>query len=176
VLVAKQVADILTFVRAMVAFALAWLGISQGTAGLPVAAWLLLLSWTTDALDGPIARRSSVQYHTWLGDHDLQVDMAVAAGLLIYMLEAGYVNLLVGAAYTLLWVLFFWQHGVLRSPAMLFQAPIDGWFIYLALTYSPVHGWLIVTWIAVTVVATWPRFPDEVIPGFLEGMRLLKKK
>jgi len=27
-----------------------------------------------------------------------------------------------------------------------------------------------ITWIAAALLLTWPRFPREVIPGFLEGM------
>jgi hypothetical protein len=26
-------------------------------------------------------------------------------------------------------------------------------------------------WVVVAVIVTWPRFPQEVIPGFLHGMR-----
>jgi len=54
---------------------------------------------------------------------------------------------------------------------MLFQAPIYGWFIYIALTYAPEAGWWLVAWILAAVVITWPRFPREVVPGFLKGMR-----
>jgi len=53
-------------------------------------------------MDGPISRRSRVIYHTWIGDHDLQVDMAVSVGLLLYMLAAGYVSWWLGAGGCLL--------------------------------------------------------------------------
>jgi hypothetical protein len=174
-LVAKQVADFLTLTRVLLVFILIWLGLTQGVDGLPAAALLLMLSWTTDALDGPIARRSRVQYHTWLGDHDLEVDMAVAAGLLAYMILSGFVNTLIGAVYAVAWVLVFLRWGVLRSPGMLFQAPIYGWFIWLALTRDPLYGGLMVIWILCAIAITWPRFPNEVIPGFLAGMRALNE-
>jgi hypothetical protein len=172
-LVAKQVADFLTLTRVLLVFILIWLGWTQGADGLPSAALLLMLSWTTDALDGPIARRSRLQYHTWLGDHDLEVDMAVAAGLLAYMILSGFVNTLIGAAYSVIWLLIFLRWGILRSPGMLFQAPIFGWFIWLSLTHNPIYGWLLVIWILCAVIITWPRFPNEVIPGFLDGMRAI---
>ena len=173
-LVAKQVADFITMIRAMLAFVFAWLGVTQGAEGLPIAAWLLITSWTSDALDGPIARRSRVQYSTWLGDHDLQVDMAVAAGLLVYMLEAGYLSLVAGALYALVWVLIFYRWDVLRSLGMLFQAPIYTWFIFLALKEAPLYGYLLISWILAVVIITWPRFPNQVVPEFLAGVRAIK--
>jgi len=65
-LVAKQVADIVTVARGLLAFVFLWLGVTQRAGALPVACWVLILAWTGDALDGPIARRSRISYHTWL--------------------------------------------------------------------------------------------------------------
>lgn len=175
-LVAKQVADILTFGRAMLAFVLIGLGLYQSENGLPVAALVMLASWTSDTFDGPIARRSRVQYRTWIGDHDLEVDMSVALGLLIFMLETGYVSLWIGVVYLLVAGLAFWHWGIHRSWGMLFQAPIYGWFIWTTLRNAPIYGALLVLWIALVVIVTWPKFPKEVVPGFLDGMRIKKKE
>jgi phosphatidylglycerophosphate synthase len=172
-IVAKQVADLLTLSRVLLIFVLLWLGNTYGVNALPAAVLVLLFSWTTDALDGPIARRSRVQYHTWLGDHDLEVDMAVGAGLLAYMMISGLVSPLLGVAYVLVWALVFWRWGVLRSPGMLFQGPIYGGFIWLAITQVPFYGSILVAWVLAVISVTWPRFPNEVIPEFLEGMRTL---
>jgi hypothetical protein len=32
-------------------------------------------------------------------------------------------------------------------------------------------GLMLSAWVIAAVVVTWPRFPQEVIPGFLGGMR-----
>jgi cardiolipin synthase len=169
-LVAKQVADLLTILRVFLAGVFVWLGFTQGEAGLPLAAWLLIASWTSDSLDGPLARRSRVRYQTWVGDHDLHIDMLVAAGLLIYMGGAGIVDPSVAALYLLLWALYFIRVGVPRSLGMLSQAPIYGWFIWTAVRQAPAAGWWVVGWILVMLVITWPKFPNEVVPGFLAGM------
>ncbi len=79
-LVAKQVADGVTWLRAAMAIILVWLGTSQGEGALPAAIWLLIASWTSDTLDGPLARSSRVQYRSWIGDHDLQVDKVIRGG------------------------------------------------------------------------------------------------
>jgi hypothetical protein len=170
--VAKQVADLITSARAMVAVCLVWLGMARGSVGLPLAAWVMIADWAGDMIDGRIARRSRVQYCTWIGDHDLEVDMIVSAGLLVYMLLAGFVNVWLVVIYILLWgVYFWWQGGIPHSPGMLFQAPIYGWFIWVALRDAPQAGWIIVIFIASALVLTWPYFPKVMVPGFLKGFR-----
>jgi phosphatidylglycerophosphate synthase len=179
-LVAKQVADLITFSRGLMAFILAGLGLLVGKDALPMAAWVMIADWCGDMVDGPIARRSRIHYHTWIGDHDLQVDMTVSVGLLIYLLGAGYVSWWVGVIYLLGWALFFFRFGVIPAPGMLFQAPIYFWFILTALRDATGLGALIIVLILAAVILTWPKFPQVVVPGFLEGMRkafrLIKKQ
>jgi cardiolipin synthase len=170
-LVAKQVADFFTFIRVLLSPTLILLGILEGSEGLPLAIGAMIASWTSDALDGPIARRSRVKYHTWLGDHDLEVDIAVSIGLMIYMLLAEFVDLQVVGVYILLWVLIFWRWGNMRSLGMLFQAPIYGYFIYSSMRLAPLVGGWMIGWIVAVMIITWPRFPNEVVPGFLSGMK-----
>ena len=175
-IVAKQVADLFTLSRAMLLIVFAWLGLTRGSAGLYVAALLLIYSWTSDLLDGALARRSSVYYHSWLGDHDLEVDMSASIGVMIYLLAAGYVSLRVVGIYVLVWLLIFWRWGLQRSPGMLFQAPIYAGLIAASLRDAFYFGLLQVFWVSGAVIVTWPRFPREVIPGFLAGFSVLKSK
>ncbi len=170
-MVAKQVADLITLLRSFLTFIFPWIAISEGASGLPWAAALLAADWTGDSLDGSLARRSRLKYHTWIGDHDLEIDMAISLGLLLFMLIAGYLKPVVGILYLLLWSFFFIRSGVPRPLGMLFQAPIYAWFIYVALIHYPTAGFLLCAWIAAAVIGTWPKFLEEVIPGFLEGMR-----
>jgi cardiolipin synthase len=174
--VAKQVADLLTGGRALLGLLLVYVGLSHDKNNLWLAALIMLAAWTSDSIDGPLARRSRVQYRTWLGEHDLEVDMTVAAGLLIFMLETGYVNVWVGVIYFFLVLVTFWHWGLNRSLGMLFQAPIYGWFIWTSLQYAPIFGALLAIWISLVVVVTWPKFPKEVVPGFLAGMHILGKE
>jgi hypothetical protein len=123
-------------------------------------------------LDGRIARRSRVQYRTWIGDHDLEVDMTVSLGLLAYLLQAGFIHPWLSAVYVLLWsVYFLWQGGIPHSQGMLFQAPTYGWFIWVALHEAPPAGWAIVIFLALAIMVTWPYFPKVMVPGFLAGLR-----
>jgi hypothetical protein len=154
--VAKQVADLLTFTRGLLLIIFPWLAVTGGQESLSLAAMLLISNWTGDVFDGALARRSRIRYDSWVGDHDLEIDMAVA---------------LVGAIYILIWAMYFWRVGIPRTMGMLFQAPIYGWFIYVSLKYTPSAGLWLVAWILAAVVLTWPRFPREVVPGFLSGVK-----
>jgi hypothetical protein len=167
----KKVADAVTGARLLLSAFYIWLGLSHGGAALPLAGWLLLANWSGDSVDGALARRSRPPRHTWIGDHDLQVDMSVATGLLVFLIAAGLLPVIWGAAYLLLWAVIFMALGLSRSLGMLAQAPVYGWFILTAIRHAPLAGWSLVAWILVAVVVTWPRFPQEVVPGFLRGLR-----
>ena len=171
-IVAKQVADLITSARVLIAVCLVGVGSVQGAAGLPLVAWMMIADWAGDMVDGRIARRSRVQYRTWIGDHDLEVDMAVSVGLLVYLLQSGFVNSWLAIAYVLGWCLYFWRESEIpHSPGMLFQAPIYGWFIWVALRDVPWAGWSIIIFLFGVIVLTWPYFPKVMVPGFFAGFR-----
>jgi len=171
-IVAKQVADLITSARVLIAVCLVAIGIVQGESGLSLVAWLMMADWAGDMVDGKIARRSRVQYRTWIGEHDLEVDMTVSVGLLVYLVLAGYFNIWLAGGYILMWCLYFWRQGrIPHSPGMLFQAPIYGWFIWVALRDAPQAGWAIVIFMAGGIALTWPYFPKVMVPGFFAGFR-----
>lgn len=170
-IVAKQVADLITFARLGIGIFLVYLGITQGQSALPLVIWLMLADWFGDFLDGNLARRSRVQYKSWIGEHDLQVDMSVATGLLLYFVAARIMPAWRGWIYLILWgILFLWL-GIPSSLGMLYQAPIYGYLIWIALTWLPALGWWLVAYLAAIVLITWPKFPKQVVPGFLYGLR-----
>jgi phosphatidylglycerophosphate synthase len=170
-MVAKQLADFITLLRFSLALIFPWLALDYGRESLTWAGALLALNWTGDILDGSLARRSKFEQQTWIGDHDLEVDMGVSLGLLFYLLINNYVQALIIFVYLGIWALYFLNKGLPRSMGMLFQAPIYAWLIYIELMFAPKMGYLLVGWVLCAVVITWPRFPHEVIPGFLSGLR-----
>lgn len=172
---AKPFADLLSVSRALIAVCLMVLGRAAATVLLPVAALLLLASWISDTLDGPLARRGGGQ-HTWVGDHDLEIDVLVSLGVLTYLVGAGFLAPTYALAYLALWGLSIVRWGWKRDPAMLFQAPIYLWFIIVALREAPEIGrWLVIYPVA-AVIVTWPRFPRQVVPDFLAGMAKIMKR
>lgn len=167
----KQIADMLSLLRVCIAILLICAGVVAGVEALPFAVVLLMISWTSDSIDGPIARRSGYESQTWIGDHDLEIDMSAAAGLLIFMLVANYVAIWIGFLYLLVWALIFWRYGLLSGLGKAFQAPIYGWFILIALRYAQPYGIALVIWVLMALWFTWPKFPESIIPGFLSGFK-----
>lgn len=175
---AKKVADFITILRAFLGFSLVWLGVTEGTDNLQKGVLIMIAAWTGDIIDGKIARRSRQYYHTWIGDHDLEVDMTVSCGLLVYLITAGYINVWVASLYILIWSIVLWRWRNINFLGMLCQAPIYGWFVWVALTRLPNIGVWILIWIVVAIVVTWPQFPNQVILGFLSSIRefMINKK
>ena len=164
---AKLLADILTVSRLFLASAIIGLGFLQGAEALSVVVLLTIAAWTSDVLDGALARHSRVPRHTWIGEQDLFFDMVIGAALLVYLAAAGYVNIWLAGAYLGFSVLVFWRFGLTPALGKLFQAPTYAWFIIVALRDAPLIGLWLFAWIVIAVIATWPRFPRETIPGFL---------
>ncbi len=167
----KQLADLITLLRGVLAAIFVWLGITQRADGMPLAVVLLIANWTGDSIDGALARQSGLIQQTWIGDHDLEIDMLISVGLMGFMVAAGLLSWQVASLYLILWLLIFWRYGSVRSLGMLFQAPIYGWFIWVALRHESQVGWWLIAWIVIAIIVTWPKFPKVIIPGFLGGMR-----
>lgn len=168
---AKQIADFVTLFRGLLGFGLVWLGLTEGAEGLQEAVFIMIAAWTADTIDGKIARRSTKYHQSWIGDHDLEIDMAVSCGLLVYLITSGFINIWIACFYVLIWTFILWRWKNVKVLGMLSQAPIYGYFIYVALNLLPNVGVWILVWIVIAVIITWPQFPKMVVPGFLDGIR-----
>lgn len=170
-LAAKQVADLITWARALIAISLPVIGYLRGVASLQLAVILLIFNWTADSVDGVLARRSRVQYRSWIGDHDLEIDMLISFGTLAYLVITGLVTWQIAAIYVLLWLFIFWRSGVPHVLGVIFQAPIYAVFMILAIRELPQTGLWLLIWIVAAIVITWPKFPKVIIPDFLGDVR-----
>ena len=168
----KHLADGLTVTRFLLALSLIWLTFSRGAAGFPLAVVLLLIAWITDVLDGPLARSSGVKDQTWIGAHDLHVDMAMGTATLIYLQGSGFVDGRVAIVYLLVWAIIFWRLGSLPKPfGALFQGPVYAWFTRTALQEAPDVGLWLVLYVVVYIGFTWKRFAHTLLPEFFQGIR-----
>lgn len=167
----KHLADSITWGRAVAALALVGWGLSRGAESLPVASVFLVADWTGDILDGALARRSPRARRTWIGDHDLEVDMWVAGCLLTYLLVTGWVDVWLAAGYVAVCAALLAATGWPRALGMLCQAPIYGGLVLLTLAHAPAVAALMGLWVLSAILITWPRFPQAVVPEFLAGVR-----
>lgn len=167
----KFFADLVTVFRVLVGVWIAWLGWRIGDAALPQAVAGMLVCWTGDYLDGHLARRAHPQRHNWLGDHDVILDVCVSLCVGGHLLLAGWVDGKLALIYLFVWALVFWVAGQNHALLMLVQAPIYGYFIFVALSQAPQTGWWLLAWIAVMLIFNWGRFSTQVVPGFLREMQ-----
>lgn len=163
----KYIADFLTFSRLLIAVILGLMGWILGPDSLQFALILIIYAWASDIIDGSLARSSRVSVKTWIGDHDLYFDMSVAVGLSIYLTAAGYLNTPVSIVYILLWSLLFWRFGILSFLGKLFQTPVYAWFLFVTFRFEPIFAVVIVIFLLIAIIFTWPRFPQETVPDFL---------
>ena len=171
----KTVADTLTSIRFLLGLYLIWLGLRGGPEAVAAAALTLLIAWATDVLDGPLARRDPRGIHTWIGDRDLEADLTVALGVWFYLALAGFLSPWLAAAYVLAAAAALWKFGSAHL-AWGVQALPYGATIWTAWRIVPLYGMLLVAWIGLVLVATWPRFPRQTLPEFLGGMRDLLQR
>jgi phosphatidylglycerophosphate synthase len=170
---AKTVADLITTTRGLLGLVMILLGLTQGGRALPVIVLLMILCWTGDFVDGGIARRSRRPRRTYIGDHDVYVDLFVSLCLGVYLIGAGFVGFTFGVCYLLVWVLIFWRFGLEHNLLMLMQAPIYLDLILLAMRYMPESGAWLIAWVLAATMINWRRFSHEIVPRFIDGMRAL---
>ncbi|MGQ9553711.1 MAG: CDP-alcohol phosphatidyltransferase family protein [Anaerolineae bacterium] len=171
----KTIADMLTGMRAILGLWLMWLGWQGGADAVNSASLTLLASWATDVLDGPAARSDPRHLRSWIGDHDLEADMLVALGVVIYLALAGFVSLWLAVVYLIMSAMALRHFGSVHLGWAL-QAPPYGAMIWTAWRVAPTYGAALVIWIIGVVVVTWPRFPKKVVPEFINGMRALRPR
>ena len=169
---AKTIADTLTVSRFLLALLILWLGLTGGSEALPAVTTALVFAWATDLLDGPLARRDPSGRQTWVGTLDLQADISVATGVLGFLTFGGFIPIWGSATYALIAAALMY-HFRSQHLGWAIQAPPYAVMLYVALRYAPLHGGIAVAWIVLTVIVTWPRFPQETVPTFLRGMRNL---
>lgn len=164
----RNLADLLTLSRVLLALGLVLLGVRVGASALPAAVVVVILSWFTDLLDGPLARRDTVSAVTWVGQHDTEADLSTSLGVVAYLVLSGYVagwlGALMSAATLVVWVF----HS--RQLAWPLYATPYGILLFVALRTAPVVGWLAIIYLLVTLATRWPRLRREYLPEFFQAV------
>jgi len=168
---AKTVADILTATRLLLAIFILLLGLFVGREALGTVMMVQLLAWTTDVLDGPLARRDTSGKSTWWDDKDFPIDALLVLALFLYLTVSGFIVAWFSIIYLSLGTILLFRFCS-QQVAMSFMAPILALALYLAFHHVPIWGFTTVAWCIVALVTGWPRFV-YVVESFIEGMRAL---
>lgn len=160
-------ADLLTLSRIAAAGVLIWLGRAAGASGLPAAALVTVLGWTTDQLDGWAARRAAAP--TRLKDYDFQIDAIFYIGILAYLTLAGFLPFWPVVGFLAVGVVA-WLLSRRKAVAILFLRIIDGACGVILLAHEPAIGLVILLWLAVLAFIYRRRLAERV-PGWLKDLR-----
>jgi hypothetical protein len=169
----KLVADVITMMRGALGLVMIWIGMVYGEQALPIVIPMMILCWSGDFFDGMLARHSRHPRPSYIGSHDVQVDLFVSICLGLYITVSGFVSVSIGVLYLIGWILAFWRFGMDRNLIMLAQTPIYLYFVMIGLRDYPTLGFLMVTWVVLATAILWRRFSKEVVPTFIDRMKSL---
>lgn len=153
------IADLLTFARVVAAGVLLWLGWTGGASAGRAAVLVVVLGWTTDQLDGWLARRSARP--TRLKDYDFQVDVIFYAGILAYLALAHFVPVWLVAGFVTLGVAA-WLLTRRKAVVVLWLRIVDGACGVIIFANDPAVGLILVAWLAVLGVVYRRRLAERV--------------
>jgi hypothetical protein len=165
---AKVIADTLTAVRFFLAMLIVICAFFADKSLLALVVTLTLLGWTTDVIDGKMARLDTTGKKTWIGDMDFATDMILIYSGLLYFITADFLPFWPFLCYGVFAAVtaIIWTK---QSVMMAIAAPIAAVPIIFSFVYIPVWGWIFIGWIVLDLLLNWPRFTREV-REFIEDM------
>ena len=168
----KRVPDLLTASRAIIALAILSLGF-VGPRALETVVLLTMLGWTTDILDGRLARRYKTEV-TWVGEREFVFDMVMVFAGLCYLVMAGLIPTTPAVIYVAVAAVFI---AFFRSKmiTMSFACPLSALPLIVAYFNAPRAAWMFIVWMCSALLFDWRRFKGVVLE-FIANARALQKR
>lgn len=163
----RLVADLLTLSRLAGGVALAVMPWERSGASLGKLVKYSILLWSTDAVDGKIARRSLTP-PSRIGKHDIWIDVALTVGCAIALARMEYLPGRIIAGWAAVCTLLYWLRPV-STILLAFMFPLQLSLPVLAIVHRRPEVWLYVIWVAALAVLNWTRL-KWVIEVFIEGL------
>jgi len=167
----KRVPDFLTAFRGMIAVGIILLGI-KGPDALELVILFTMIGWTTDILDGRIARRYYKEA-TWVGEREFVFDVILIFSGLCYLVMAGFVPFLPAAVYlasAAVFIIYFRSKSVTMSLAF----PLAVLPFVVAYFNAPWAALLYAIWTVTVLLIDWQRFKGVVLE-FIENAKAIQK-
>ncbi len=168
----KKLPDLLTLSRGLVAVVILYLGF-VGERALEAVILLTILGWTTDILDGRLARK----YHkppTWIGEREFLFDMVMVFSGLAYLVMSGLIIAwlaLVYIAVAAVFIAFFRSKMIMMS----FATPLVALPLIVASVKAPRAAVWYLIWIVGALMLDWSRFKG-VVREFLDNAKKLAQR
>lgn len=168
----KRVPDLLTASRGIIALAILSLGF-VGPRALETVVLLTMLGWTTDILDGRLARRYKTEA-TWVGEREFVFDMVMVFAGLCYLVMAGLIPATPAVIYVAVagvFIAFFRSKMITMS----FACPLSALPLIVAYFNAPRAAWMFTVWMCLAILFDWRRFKG-VVSEFIANARALQKR
>ena len=139
------IADLLTTSRLVIALLIPLLGMRAGWGALEEIVVLTLVGWTTDTIDGHLARRSGRSQPSWIGRNEALIDGMMVLAMLAYLAMLGVIS----PRLVLIYAISAATLIVLtrsRLVAVLLETPPTVLLPVVALQTRPILGWAYVAW------------------------------
>ena len=163
-------ADLLTLSRIGAAGILIWLGISFGASGLGAASLVTVLAWTTDQLDGWVSGRSVTP--TRLGAWDFPIDAAFYAGIVTYLILAGFVPPVAALGFVML-ALIAWAVTRRKAVGVLALRIVYPTCAAIIFDHAPRIGLFLLGWTA-ALAMIYRRRLSERVPRWVADLQAVK--
>lgn len=168
----KRLPDLLTASRGIIAVIVALLGL-VGPDALEWVILLIIIGWTTDIMDGRLARKYQKEA-TWIGNREFAFDMVMVLGGLCYLVLAGFIPLAPAAAYVGVATLFI-AYFRSKMVTMSFAFPVVALPLIVAYFNAPRAAWIFIAWIVLALLYDWKRFKG-VVHEFIENAKALSHR
>ena len=164
----KDIADLLTWSRVFLAIVIFFAALTGQKSLLSFVIAMIVIGWTTDVLDGKLARSDASDKKTWIGNHDFVADMSMSYAGMFYFMTSGYLPFWPFFLYGIysLTVALIWLN---KSYVMAVAAPVSAMPVIFALIYSRFMALVFIAWIIASLISQWGRFKEE-IKEFVEGV------
>jgi hypothetical protein len=161
----KGIPDFLTMSRGLIAAAILSLGFVErldllGKSALGTVLLLTMLGWTTDILDGRLARKYR-KPPTWVGEKEFAFDMAMVFSGLCYLVLSGFIPFGPAILYVMVAAAFI-AYFRSKMVTMSFATPVVALPLIVAYFEAPQALIWYVVWIVGALVLDWRRFAGVV--------------
>jgi len=174
----QRLPDLLTMSRGLIAAAILGLGFAEhfglfSESALSLVLVLTMVGWTTDILDGRLARRLN-KPPTWVGEKEFTFDMLMVFSGLCYLVLSGLIPFVPAIIYTMVAAAFI-AYFRSKMVTMSFATPVVALPLVVAYFEAPNALIWYVVWIVGALVLDWRRFKCVVLE-FIENTKKLAKR
>jgi phosphatidylglycerophosphate synthase len=164
---ARTLADLVTFSRLLGGMALAVMPWEKTVGSLGRLVKYNLLLWSTDTVDGKIARSSNTP-PSWIGERDIVVDSALTLGTGIALARSGYLP----GKLVVVWLglcLVLYAIRPVATTMLVFMFPLQITLPIIALAHGCPEVRLYLIWVAAVAIMSRKRL-KFVIESFINGL------